>query len=79
MICTLSKYDSSDKIQTNDMGGACCTHLGEERCIQSFGGEIGGKETNWKTQEEEWKTILKFNFQEQDGGVHGVNCSGAVH
>jgi hypothetical protein len=25
-------------------------HIGEERCIQSFGGETGGEETAWKIQ-----------------------------
>ena len=26
------------------MGGACGTYGGEERCIQDFGGETGGKD-----------------------------------
>ena len=28
-----------DKIEKNEMGGACSTYGGEERCIQGFGGE----------------------------------------
>jgi hypothetical protein len=28
-----------DKIENNDMGGACSAYGGEERCIQGFGGE----------------------------------------
>jgi len=39
MICS-SLYDSeSDKIEKNEMGGACSAYWGEERCIQGFGGE----------------------------------------
>jgi hypothetical protein len=29
---------------------ACSTYVGEERCIQGFGGETWGKDTTWKTQ-----------------------------
>jgi len=32
------------------MGGACSTYGGEERWMQSFGGEARGKEITWKTQ-----------------------------
>jgi hypothetical protein len=31
------------------MGVACSTYGGEERRIQSFGGETWGQETTWKT------------------------------
>ena len=31
------------------MGHVACME-GKERCRQGFGGEIGGKETTWKTQ-----------------------------
>ena len=33
------KYCSGDKIEKNEMGGACSAFGGEERCIQGFGGE----------------------------------------
>jgi hypothetical protein len=39
MTCTLTKYCSGDQIDKNEMGGACSTYEGEERCIQGFGGE----------------------------------------
>jgi hypothetical protein len=39
-----------DKIKENEMGAAWSTEGGEERCIQTFGGVILGKETTWKTQ-----------------------------
>ena len=35
----LTQYASGDKIEKNEMGGACSTYEGEERCIQDFGGE----------------------------------------
>ena len=34
----------------NEMGGACSTYEGEQRCMQGFGGETWGKGTTWKTQ-----------------------------
>jgi hypothetical protein len=39
-----------DKIEKNEMGGACSANGGAERCVQGFGGETGGKETIWETQ-----------------------------
>ena len=33
-----------------EIGGTCNTYGGQERCIQSFGGETWGNETTWKTQ-----------------------------
>jgi hypothetical protein len=33
------QYCSGDKIDKNEMGGACGTYGGEERFIQGFGGE----------------------------------------
>jgi hypothetical protein len=39
MICTLHHIFSGDKIEKNEMGGACSTYGGEESCIQGFGGE----------------------------------------
>ena len=39
MICTLIHYCLGDKIEKNEIGGACSMFGGEERCIQGFGGE----------------------------------------
>jgi hypothetical protein len=39
MICTAHPIFSGDKIEKNEMGGACSMYWGEERCIQGFGGE----------------------------------------
>ena len=38
------------KIKKNEMGGACSTYGGGERCAQGFGGETWGKETTGETQ-----------------------------
>ena len=46
----VSLYCSGDQIEKNEMGGACCTHGGEERCIRSFGGETWRKETTCMTK-----------------------------
>jgi hypothetical protein len=45
-----TKYYLGDRIKKNEMGGACGTYGGEERCIQGYAGETWGKETIWKTQ-----------------------------
>ena len=34
-----SAYCAGDKIEKNEMGGACVTYGGRERCAQGFGGE----------------------------------------
>ena len=46
----LTQYCSGNKIEKNEMGGACSVYGGEERCMQGFGGETGGNETTWETQ-----------------------------
>jgi hypothetical protein len=35
----ITKYYSGDQIKKNEVGGACSTYRGGERCIQDFGGE----------------------------------------
>jgi len=35
----LTQYCSGDKIEKNEMSGACSMYGGEERHIQGFGGE----------------------------------------
>jgi hypothetical protein len=39
MICTPHQIIFGDQIEKNEIGGACYTYVGEERCIQGFGGE----------------------------------------
>jgi len=45
----ITKYCSGDQMEKNEMGGACSAYVGEEKCIQGFGGETCGKENIWKT------------------------------
>jgi hypothetical protein len=35
----LSKYYSGNQIKEDEMGGACGTYGGDEKCIQGFGEE----------------------------------------
>jgi len=35
----------------NEKGGACSAYGGREIVCAGFGGETGGKESKWKTQE----------------------------
>jgi hypothetical protein len=35
----LTRYYLDDQIKNNEMGGACGTYGGQERCIQGFGEE----------------------------------------
>ena len=50
MICTLTQYFAGDKIKKNEMGGACSTYGGKERCAQGYGGETWWKETIGETK-----------------------------
>jgi len=38
-IVFLSKYNSGDQIKEDEMGGACGTYGGDEKCVQGFGEE----------------------------------------
>jgi len=44
----LSKYYSGDQMK-NEKGRACGLYGRQQKRIQGFGGETGGKETTWKT------------------------------
>jgi hypothetical protein len=39
MIYIVTHYCSGDKIEKNEMGGACRSDGGDERRVQDFGGE----------------------------------------
>jgi hypothetical protein len=39
ILYPLTQYFSGDKIEKNEVGGACSTYKGEERCMLSFGGK----------------------------------------
>ena len=50
MIVLLTQYCAGDKIEKNEMGGACGTYGGREMCAQGFGGETWGTETIGETK-----------------------------
>ena len=52
-----------DNIYKNEMGGTCCTYGGQERCIQSFGGETWRKEPFGRPRHR-WDCKIKMDFQE---------------
>jgi hypothetical protein len=41
---------AGDNIEKIEMGGACSTYGGRERCVQGSGGETWGKETAEETE-----------------------------
>jgi hypothetical protein len=45
----LTHYFADDNIEKNEMGWACNSNGGGERCVQGFGGETWGKGNTWKT------------------------------
>jgi hypothetical protein len=50
LYCSPNNY-SGNKIENNEMGGACSMSVGEERRIKGYGGENLRKETSWETKE----------------------------
>ena len=50
MFTTYPIYGADGKIKKNEMGGACGTHGGGERCAQCSSGEIRGKEAIGENQ-----------------------------
>ena len=50
MIFTRHLVMFGNQIEKNEVGRACSTYGGEERCIQGFGGETWVKETIWENQ-----------------------------
>ena len=49
------------------MGGACSTYGGEERRVQSFGGETCGKESLGRSSRR-WEDNIKMDLQELECG-----------
>lgn len=40
MVVTITIHHQNDEVQEDDFGGACAVYGGEEKCIQSFGGNL---------------------------------------
>jgi hypothetical protein len=62
----ITKYYSDDQIEKNEMGGACSRSVGEERCIQGFGGETCGKR-QLESPRCRWEDNIKTD-------LHDVKC-----
>jgi len=63
MIC------SGDKIEKNEMDGACSAYGGEERRIQFFGWETGRKKDHLGDPGVDGRIILRWIFRKWDVGV----------
>jgi hypothetical protein len=75
MICTSHQKLFEDQMKEDEMGGTCSAYRGEERCIQSFGGEPLGKETIWDTGHR-WEDSIKVDHQEIEwNGVDWIDLS----
>jgi hypothetical protein len=60
-----------DKIEKNEMGGACGTYEGRERCAQGVSGESRGKETIGESKKTGGFTFLKVVDPPKQSGVCG--------
>jgi hypothetical protein len=56
-------------MKEDDVGGACSTYWGEERCIEVSGGEALLRERIWDTRDR-WEDSVKVDHQE-------IECNGA--
>ena len=56
-----------DKIKKNEMGGACGTYGGRERCAQGFSGETEGKRPLGRPRRR-WEDNIKMDLQEVGRG-----------
>jgi hypothetical protein len=68
MICTLTHYCASVKIENNEMGAACSSDWGGERRVQSFGGKPEGKRSLGRPNRR-WEDNIKAELQEVGCGV----------
>jgi len=65
----LTQYFSGDKIEKNDMGGACSTYGGEERRIQGFGGKNLRERDHVEDPSVDGGIILRWIFRKWDMGI----------
>jgi hypothetical protein len=60
-----------DQIKNNEMGGACSTCGGEERCIRGLGGKSKGTILVGISRPR-WKDNIKMDLQEVGWGMDGI-------
>jgi len=56
----------NDEIKKNEMGGACGTYGGGERCVQGFGGKNTRERDHWGDQGADGRIILRWIFRKWD-------------
>ena len=64
----LTEYFSGDKIEKNEMGGACSSYGEKEMRVQDFVGEASGKEPLGRPRRR-WEDNIKLDLQEVGFGV----------
>jgi hypothetical protein len=62
----LTKYYSGDKIKKNEIGGACGTDEGQEKCMQGFVIAIDGKKCPGRRMHR-WDYNIKVDRKMLDG------------
>ena len=65
----LTQYGAGDKIEMNEMGGACGTYGGRERCAQGFGGGDLRERDHWEDQDVDGRIILRWILKKWEGVV----------
>jgi hypothetical protein len=68
MIVLLTKYYADDLVKKSEMGRACRTYKGEERCMQGLGGKPEGRRPIGRLRNR-WGDSIKMDLQEVEWGV----------
>jgi hypothetical protein len=76
VICVLlAQYCSGDKIEKNEIGGVCSSHVGRERRIQVLVGKPKGKRPLGRLSRR-WEDTIKMDLQEVGcGGVDWIELA----
>jgi hypothetical protein len=69
VVGDLTQYCAGDKIEKDEMGGACGVYGGEERRIEGFGVETRGKRDNTEGPGVDGRIILRWFFRKWYVGV----------